>query len=125
MQQALQIRVRSAISPEELRSWQSYATACQYTYNSEEQKRLDFSSDEVELILRCGFLGRARTAVVTPAPVTPAPPEPLSFEEAQKTVQFEVDGQVLRVNINDELDVCSKEDFPEEEKQEPKMDNPG
>ncbi|XP_072379250.1 bromodomain-containing protein homolog isoform X1 [Diabrotica undecimpunctata] len=42
-------------------------------------------------------------------------PEPLTFEEAQKMVQFEVNGVACRWNINDELEVMSKEDFLEDE----------
>ncbi|KAL3270797.1 hypothetical protein HHI36_021320 [Cryptolaemus montrouzieri] len=46
----------------------------------------------------------------TPAPV----PEPLTYEEAQKMVEFNVDGKIIRWNINDPLKIKSKEDFPEE-----------
>ncbi|CAG9862101.1 unnamed protein product [Phyllotreta striolata] len=46
---------------------------------------------------------------------TPSAPEPLTFEEAQKMVQFEVDGIVCRWNITEELDVLSKDDSIEED----------
>lgn len=49
------------------------------------------------------------------APLTPIIPEPLTYDEAQRMVQFEVNNQILRVNINDTLEVVSKDDFPEEE----------
>ncbi|CAH1115065.1 unnamed protein product [Psylliodes chrysocephalus] len=48
-------------------------------------------------------------------PQTPSAPEPLTFEEAQKMVQFEVDGVACRWNINDELEVMSKDDFIDDE----------
>ncbi|XP_057664032.1 bromodomain-containing protein homolog isoform X1 [Diorhabda carinulata] len=46
---------------------------------------------------------------------TPIAPDPLTFEEAQRLVQFEVNNVVCRWNINDELDFMSKDDFLEEE----------
>ncbi|XP_022907101.1 bromodomain-containing protein homolog [Onthophagus taurus] len=40
-------------------------------------------------------------------------PEPLTQDEAQKMVQFQLNNnQVFRVNINEVLEVCSLEDFP-------------
>ncbi|KYB26065.1 Peregrin-like Protein [Tribolium castaneum] len=58
--------------------------------------------------------GRARA---TPAAVPSAPsvPEPLTFEEAQKMVQFDINGQVLRWNINEALDMVSKEDLSDDD----------
>ncbi|XP_044260104.1 peregrin isoform X2 [Tribolium madens] len=58
--------------------------------------------------------GRARA---TPAAVPSAPsvPEPLTFEEAQKMVQFDINGQVLRWNINDALDMVVKEDLSDDD----------
>lgn len=50
-------------------------------------------------------------------PQTPIVPDPLTFEEAQRLVQFEVNNVVCRWNINDELDFMSKDDFLEEETQ--------
>lgn len=67
-------------------------------------------------------LGRARAAAPVKTPV--APPEPLTYDEAQKMVQFEVDGHVSRVNIADEMEVFSKEDFPEEETGDVKVEPP-
>lgn len=55
--------------------------------------------------------GRARSAVV-PQPPIPTVPEPLTYDEAQKMVQLEIDGELLRININEALEVRSKEDFP-------------
>uniref|UniRef100_A0AAR5QK07 Peregrin n=1 Tax=Dendroctonus ponderosae TaxID=77166 RepID=A0AAR5QK07_DENPD len=49
---------------------------------------------------------RAPTAAT---PVVVSTPEPLTFEEAQKMVQFEINGMVCRWNINDPLDVISEE----------------
>lgn len=51
----------------------------------------------------------AKSSVPPPA----ALPEPLTYDEAQKMVQFEVNGLAVRVNINDTLDVVSYDDFPE------------
>ncbi|XP_066251905.1 bromodomain-containing protein homolog [Euwallacea similis] len=45
-------------------------------------------------------------------------PEPLTFEEAQKMVQFEVNGVVCRWSINELLEVTSKEKTPEVSKTE-------
>lgn len=61
--------------------------------------------------------GRTRAAAATPAAVasTPAPLEPLTFEEAQKMVQFEANGQIVRWNINDSLDVVAKEEGASDE----------
>lgn len=67
-------------------------------------------------------LGRARAAAPVKTPA--APPEPLTYDEAQKMVQFEVDGHISRVNINEELEVYSKEDFPDEESGEAKAEPP-
>lgn len=57
----------------------------------------------------CACVGRVRNVGVnksvmpnSPAPITS---EPLTFDE----VQFEIDGQVVRVNINETLAVTSKE----------------
>ncbi|GJQ78049.1 hypothetical protein Trydic_g2393 [Trypoxylus dichotomus] len=46
-------------------------------------------------------------------PPPPALPEPLTYDEAQKMVQFEVNGVAVRININDTLDVVPGEEFPE------------
>ncbi|XP_044764179.1 peregrin [Coccinella septempunctata] len=47
----------------------------------------------------------------TPANVKATPvPEPLTYEEAQKMVEFNIDGKIVRWNINDSLEVRSKED---------------
>lgn len=35
-------------------------------------------------------------------------------------VQFNINGSIVRVNINDTLEVMSKQDFPEEREPEPK-----
>lgn len=67
--------------------------------------------------------GRARPVPVEKTPAKTAH-EPLSYDEAQKMVQFEVDGRILRVNINDEIDVCSKEDFPDDNLSENKPEAP-
>lgn len=69
------------------------------------------------------ILGRNR---VTKAKVPPTPnaPEPLSVEEAQKMVQFEVNGVACRWNINEPLDVVPKEDFSDEEMPEVKPEPP-
>ncbi|KAJ8968907.1 hypothetical protein NQ314_002048 [Rhamnusium bicolor] len=49
------------------------------------------------------------------APPTPNVPEPLTFEEAQKMVQFEVNGVACRWHITEPMDVVPKEDFSDEE----------
>ncbi|KAL1502054.1 hypothetical protein ABEB36_007257 [Hypothenemus hampei] len=57
-------------------------------------------------------------------------PEPLTFEEAQKMVQFEINGFVCRWNINDPLDIVPKEasEAPEQlikhENEKPASDAP-
>ncbi|KAG5889864.1 hypothetical protein JTB14_033714 [Gonioctena quinquepunctata] len=48
-------------------------------------------------------------------PPTPNAPEPLTFEEAQKMVQFDINGIGCRWNINEPIDVVPKEDFSDEE----------
>lgn len=48
-------------------------------------------------------------------PPTPNVPEPLTFEEAQKMVQFEVNGIACRWNIGEPLEVISKEELSDEE----------
>ncbi|VEN51779.1 unnamed protein product [Callosobruchus maculatus] len=45
-------------------------------------------------------------------PPTPSAPEPLTFEEAQRMVQFEVNGVACRWNINEPLDVIPSKDVP-------------
>ncbi|KAI4454547.1 phd finger protein [Holotrichia oblita] len=54
------------------------------------------------------------------APPPPSLPEPLTYDEAQKMVQFEVHGVAVRVNINDTLDVVPVEDFSEPMDVDPK-----
>jgi bromodomain and PHD finger-containing protein 1 len=58
--------------------------------------------------------GRARATPAT-VPSAPSVPEPLTFEEAQKMVQFDINGQVVRWNINDPLDMVSKEDLSDDD----------
>ncbi|XP_065170860.1 peregrin isoform X2 [Atheta coriaria] len=59
---------------------------------------------------------RSRTSKAHQTPAAlPAVPEPLTYEEAQKMVQFEVNNQALRVNINDTLQICSRDDFPDDD----------
>lgn len=67
------------------------------------------------------FLGRRITKANIPP--TPNIPEPLTFEEAQKMVQFEVDGVACRWNINEPLEIISKVDL-EEVKAEIKIETP-
>lgn len=62
------------------------------------------------------FSGRARTTLTTNHTLSNIP-EPLTFEEAQKMVQFEVNNIPLRWNINDTLEVVSKADFSDEDVQ--------
>lgn len=62
------------------------------------------------------FIGRNRCSKVPATPVIV--PEPLSYDEAQKMVQFDVNGQVLRVNINDTLEIISKDKYIGEEADE-------
>ncbi|XP_045469667.1 peregrin isoform X1 [Harmonia axyridis] len=51
----------------------------------------------------------------TPSNVKATPvPEPLTYEEAQKMVEFNVDGKIIRWNINESLEIRSKEDFEKE-----------
>lgn len=57
-------------------------------------------------------------------PPTPNIPEPLTFEEAQKMVQFEVNGMACRWNITEPMDVVPKEDFSDEEMLEVKPEQP-
>lgn len=54
--------------------------------------------------------------------MTPIIPEPLTYDEAQRMVQFEVNNQILRVNINDTLEIVSKDDFPDDEETEIKAE---
>ncbi|XP_044740751.1 peregrin isoform X2 [Chrysoperla carnea] len=54
--------------------------------------------------------GRARPAVPTADLVSPIR-EALTYAEAQKMVQFEVDTKAIRVNITDELPLISSEDW--------------
>ncbi|CAG9815203.1 unnamed protein product [Phaedon cochleariae] len=51
-------------------------------------------------------------------------PEPLTFEEAQTMVQFEVNGVACRWNIHEPMDVVPKEDFSDEEMTEVKPEQP-
>lgn len=53
--------------------------------------------------------GRNRPKAATPA-VSQNIPEPLTFEEAQKMVQFEVNGVICRWNINDPIEVIPYEE---------------
>ncbi|XP_050316303.1 peregrin [Anthonomus grandis grandis] len=59
-----------------------------------------------------GRKGPKASAISTPAAALVTAPEPLTFEEAQKMVQFEIDGVVCRWNIDDPLEVIAKEDTP-------------
>ncbi|XP_060532907.1 bromodomain-containing protein homolog [Cylas formicarius] len=68
--------------------------------------------------------GRNRPKQANIIPVTIATPEPLTFEEAQKMVQFELNGVTCRWNINDSLPVMAKEEPPPEEKPEIKEEKP-
>ncbi|XP_076255187.1 bromodomain-containing protein 140 isoform X2 [Rhynchophorus ferrugineus] len=61
--------------------------------------------------------GRNRPKAATPA-VTQSVPEPLTFEEAQKMVQFDLNGVICRWNINDPLNVIAKENEIKAEEQE-------
>ncbi|KAK5638390.1 hypothetical protein RI129_012685 [Pyrocoelia pectoralis] len=58
--------------------------------------------------------GRPRTTIVPQAPVQAAP-EPLTYDEAQKIIQLEINGEIVRINVNDSLDVYSKDDCPDED----------
>lgn len=66
------------------------------------------------------FLGRRLTKAKIPP--TPNVPEPLTFEEAQKMVQFEVNGVACRWNITEPLDVVTKEEISDEEVSEVKTE---
>lgn len=66
------------------------------------------------------FSGRRLTKAKIPP--TPNVPEPLTFEEAQKMVQFEVNGIACRWNITEPLDVVSKEELSDEEVPEVKIE---
>lgn len=68
------------------------------------------------------LLGRRLTKAKIPP--TPNVPEPLTFEEAQKMVQFEVNGIACRWNISEPLDVISKEELSDEEIPEVKIEVP-
>ncbi|XP_074034602.1 bromodomain-containing protein 140 [Leptinotarsa decemlineata] len=66
--------------------------------------------------------GRNRLTKVK-VPPTQHAPEPLTFEEAQKMVQFEVNGVGCRWNINEPIDVISKDDFSDDEVTEIKLED--
>lgn len=68
------------------------------------------------------ILGRRVTKANIPP--TPSVPEPLTFEEAQKMVQFEVNGVACRWNITEPLDIMAKEEFSDEEPVEIKTEIP-
>uniref|UniRef100_A0A1Y1KCC8 Peregrin n=1 Tax=Photinus pyralis TaxID=7054 RepID=A0A1Y1KCC8_PHOPY len=59
--------------------------------------------------------GRPRTTATIPQPTLPTAPEPLTYDEAQKIIQLEINGEIVRININESLDVHSKEDFPDDD----------
>lgn len=68
------------------------------------------------------FSGRRVTKAKIPP--TPSIPEPLTFEEAQKMVQFEVNGVACRWNITEPLDVVVKDELSDEEVPEVKIEAP-
>lgn len=59
--------------------------------------------------------GRPRTTATVPQLTVPTAPEPLTYDEAQKIIQLEINGEIVRININESLDVQSKEDFPDDD----------
>lgn len=66
--------------------------------------------------------GRKNPKIAATPTVAATDPEPLTFEEAQKMVQFEVNGIVCRWNINDPLEVFSKEKTPPPETAKTEVD---
>ncbi|CAH0549554.1 unnamed protein product [Brassicogethes aeneus] len=67
--------------------------------------------------------GRSRISTAK-IPATPNVPEPLTFDEAQKMVQFEVNNIPLRWNINDCIEIVPREDFSDEDNHEVKVEAP-
>ncbi|KAJ8964667.1 hypothetical protein NQ317_010555 [Molorchus minor] len=69
---------------------------------------------DFDILEHCRKVRRNRIAKVKAPPILNVP-EPLTSEEAQKMVQFEINGVACRWNITEPLDVVSKEDFSDDD----------
>ncbi|XP_017781417.1 PREDICTED: peregrin isoform X2 [Nicrophorus vespilloides] len=59
--------------------------------------------------------GRSRVAKAPPPQPVFTAPEPLTYEEAQKMVQFELGGHVVRLNINEDMEVVTNDELPDDD----------
>lgn len=85
----------------------SYKSLCGLQYHLQNYDH-DNPQPQTPLMTPKQKKGRARAAV--PVPLSPTR-EALTYDEAQKMVQFEIDGRIVRVNVADEIPVMTPEEM--------------
>lgn len=91
----------------------SYKSICGLQYHLQNYDH-DNPSAVTPTIATTTGKNKKRSRVTVPVPLSPTR-EALTYDEAQKVVQFEIDGKIVRVNVADEIPQMTPEEIEEEE----------